>query len=273
MLKVSIITINLNNAIGLERTINSIINQSYRDFEYIVIDGASVDGSIDVINKFSEKIQYWESKADSGIYQAMNNGIKKANGEYVVFVNSGDELYNNNVLEKLIAHIGQADIIYGNLEFVSTNDRYINKYPDKLSFQFFVKYALGHVGTVIRKSLFEQVGYYDETLKIVSDWKWFMQAICKNNSTYKHINETTARFFLDGISSVNTELNDRERDSVLKNDFNLFYEDYKEWVALQKTTDPRQLQYLSTINQRKYVRKFTNAFLRIASKIANNRAE
>ncbi len=89
-MKLSIITINKNNAYGLRKTIQSVINQTYSNIEYIIIDGASTDGSIDVIKKFEDKIDWWASEPDTGIYNAMNKGIKIATGDYCQFLNSGD---------------------------------------------------------------------------------------------------------------------------------------------------------------------------------------
>ena len=97
-MKLSIITINLNNASGLEKTIQSVINQTYKDFEFIVIDGASTDGSVEVIKKYSSGINYWVSESDTGIYNAMNKGIRKAQGEYCLFLNSADYLFSPNLI-------------------------------------------------------------------------------------------------------------------------------------------------------------------------------
>ena len=99
-MKLSIITINFNDAKGLEKTIQSVINQTYKDFEYIVVDGASTDGSVDVIKKYSNKLTHWVSEPDTGIYNAMNKGTRMASGEYCLYLNSGDFLADNDVLEK-----------------------------------------------------------------------------------------------------------------------------------------------------------------------------
>jgi glycosyltransferase involved in cell wall biosynthesis len=101
MIKLSIITINYNNRDGLEKTIRSVIDQRFTDFEFIVIDGGSTDGSVDNIRKYENKINYWCSEKDAGIYNAQNKGIKKAKGEYCLFLNSGDFLYNEDVLNKI----------------------------------------------------------------------------------------------------------------------------------------------------------------------------
>ncbi|MCC6690867.1 MAG: glycosyltransferase, partial [Bacteroidia bacterium] len=115
MPKLSVISINLNNRLGLEKTIKSVIDQSFQDFEYIVIDGASTDGSIDVIKANADKFSYWVSEKDKGIYHAQNKGIAHANGEYLLFLNSGDYLYSSNVLQTFFSKNYSEDILYGDL--------------------------------------------------------------------------------------------------------------------------------------------------------------
>ena len=113
-MRLSVITINMNNRKGLERTIKSVVCQIFADFEYIVIDGASVDGSADVIREYADKIHYWISEPDTGIYNAMNKGILQAKGDYCLFLNSGDALYTTTVLEEVFNQNFSEDIIIGN---------------------------------------------------------------------------------------------------------------------------------------------------------------
>ena len=110
----TIITVNLNNYIGLSKTVESVIGQTFKDFEFIVIDGGSNDGSIEVIKKFARNINYWISESDKGIYNAMNKGIQKAQGQYSLFLNSGDSLYNSGVLQAVSQYLtGEFDLICG----------------------------------------------------------------------------------------------------------------------------------------------------------------
>src|SRR4051812_22804100 len=102
MPRLSIITINYNNVSGLRKTVESVVNQTSQDFEYIVIDGGSTDGSVDVLKQYAKKIKYWISEPDKGIYNAQNKGILKATGEYCHFINSGDYLVKNDVIEKML---------------------------------------------------------------------------------------------------------------------------------------------------------------------------
>ena len=112
-MKYSIITVNYNNKEGLRKTIESVIHQTFRDFEFIVIDGGSIDGSVDVLKEYDSQIDFWVSEPDGGIYQGMNKGIKKATGEYLNFMNSGDCFYSSDVLEKVTGYQYDTDFIVG----------------------------------------------------------------------------------------------------------------------------------------------------------------
>ncbi len=218
---ISIITINYNNAIGLERTINSVVNQTCQEFEYIIIDGGSTDGSKDVIQKYKDKIQESISESDSGIYNAMNKGIKRSKGEYLLFLNSGDELYNLDVLEENYKSIHTEDLIYFNINVIGEKDAFVKKYPSKITFSYLYEDSLPHPATFIKRNLFDKVGLYDENLKIVSDWKFFILALVNHNATYKFINNIFSTFYLDGICSdkENLEQIKKERNEVIKSNF------------------------------------------------------
>lgn len=187
-LKLSIITINLNNKAGLERTIQSVTSQTYSDFEYILIDGDSADGSVEVIKKHEKKIAYWISEKDKGIYNAMNKGILKANGEYCLFINSGDVFIKSTILAEMLSYINGEDILYGN-GFFQAKDNKLEKLecPAKLTLGFFTIYCLLHPCTLIKKSLFNKYGLYNESNKIVSDGEFFIKTIILNNVKTKLI--------------------------------------------------------------------------------------
>lgn len=225
---ISIITINYNDKVGLERTLKSVTNQTYCDFEYIVIDGGSNDGSKELIEQYNNKINYWISEPDKGVYNAMNKGISKANGEYLLFLNSGDEFYNLNVLKENLKFIHTHDLIYFNINVVAEQDNYIKKYPSKISFSYLYNDTLPHPATFIKKSLFEKVGLYDEHFKIVSDWKFFILALVKYNATYQYVDAVFSIFYFDGISSRKENLTIllAERKKVLENEFPLINTDY-----------------------------------------------
>jgi glycosyltransferase involved in cell wall biosynthesis len=233
--KISIITINFNNLEGLKRTLESVVNQTWREFEYIIIDGGSTDGSADLIESQSEHIDYWVSEPDNGIYNAMNKGIHMANGEYLLFLNSGDYFYNNTVLQENQCRIANQDLIYFNINVIDDDAIFLKKYPDQLSFSYFTKDTLPHPATFMKASLFSEIGMYDESLKIVSDWKFFMESICKFNCSYLRIDETLSTFHFDGLSSdpQNKVLIFEEKQKVLKSGFQAFLHDRDELTALK----------------------------------------
>jgi glycosyltransferase involved in cell wall biosynthesis len=184
---ISVITINFNDRVGLERTFESVFNQTFQDFEYIVIDGGSNDGSKELIEENTGKISYWISEPDKGIYNAMNKGISAAKGDYLLFLNSGDILYKNDVLKSCETYLCNEDIISGNLSFVENERNWLGKTPETLSFYRFFTDTLYHPCSFIKKTAFDTFGWYDEEYKICSDWKWFLLAICKKKATYNHI--------------------------------------------------------------------------------------
>lgn len=203
-MKLSIITINYNNCDGLQKTIESIVSQSYNDFEWIVIDGGSTDGSRELIEKYAEHISYWVSERDAGVYNAMNKGIKVAKGEYVNFMNSGDCFASSTILEEVFATNQTADVIYGymmrgsidgevnNLSVMKPNLSWIDLYND----------GLPHQSTFIKRSLFDKYGLYDESLKAVSDWKFFVNALVYHNATSEFIPLKISIYEEGGISDV-----------------------------------------------------------------------
>ncbi|MBF2708228.1 glycosyltransferase family 2 protein [Flavobacterium soyangense] len=233
--KLSIITINYNNLEGLQRTIESVLNQTWKEFEYIVIDGGSTDGSAAYIESQSENIDYWVTEQDNGIYNAMNKGILKATGEYLLFLNSGDCFFSQTVLQENYNLIVNNDLIYFDLQVIGTTETFIKKYPDELLFSYFINDTLPHPATFIKASLFDKIGLYDESLKIVSDWKFFIESICKFNCSYLRIDETLSTFYLDGLSSdpQNKVLIFEEKQNFLKSDFQAFIQDRDELFELK----------------------------------------
>jgi glycosyltransferase involved in cell wall biosynthesis len=141
MLKLSIITVNLNNAAGLRKTIESVRAQTFKDFEHIIIDGDSTDESVAVIKKFEDGFSYWVSEPDGGIYQGMNKGTRVAKGEYCLYLNSGDYLYNSKVLEKVFKEKFSEDLVYGNSIIENITGEKICGYKNNLNL---VNFYLNH---------------------------------------------------------------------------------------------------------------------------------
>lgn len=218
MPKLSIITINLNNAIGLRKTIESVVSQTSKDFEYIVIDGGSIDNSVDIIKFYQDKITYWVSEQDSGIYAAMNKGIKVANGDYCQFLNSGDWLWQKEITEKMLLDLPNACIVYGNkIREYNGQNKVDKSYKGRqLTLLDLYQSTLFHACAYIKRSLFDKYGFYDENLKIVSDWKFYLITIGLNNESVAYKDIDMVWFDSNGISSTNTYLDKLERKSVLE---------------------------------------------------------
>lgn len=224
--KLSIITINYNNAPGLLKTMKSVLSQTSNDLEYIVIDGGSTDGSKEIILEFADqqinsstnRKLTWVSEPDRGIYHAMNKGIQQSKGEYCQFLNSGDWLVEHDVTEKMLNALPDCSIFYGNMLKVFPNGKILRDTcgAGNLTMLSFYLGGMNHSPTYIKRELFEKYGLYDENYKIVSDWKWYMNAICLNNESLKYINLDVAYFDMKGISNMNPILNKSERRQVLE---------------------------------------------------------
>jgi glycosyltransferase involved in cell wall biosynthesis len=216
----TIITINYNNPAGLHRTIESVLNQTTTDFEYIVVDGASTDESISYLETFKPsnfRTFKWISEPDTGIYNAMNKGIRMATGEYLLFINSGDELADKTVVESIQKSLlPDTELASGKLTLINEKGTIQLFPPAELTLSYCLNAGLTHPNTVIRKSLFEKYGLYNEENKIVSDWEFFLIAGSLNNCKYQKLDFTVARFYEDGISSSNKELVNAEMQAAIK---------------------------------------------------------
>ena len=200
----SVITINRNNAIGLLRTMESVYTQRYTDLEYIVIDGASTDDSVFVIQSYAMKNVKpdlsWLSESDTGIYNAMNKGLGLATGEYCLFLNSGDCLVDEYVLGKVVPLLGGADVYYGDAVFSQGEKILERMYPDKLTLDFFYNDSLCHQAVFYKRELLQRLGGYDETYQLIADWVMNVQLLRKK-SLFKHIPIEVARYDMQGMTS------------------------------------------------------------------------
>lgn len=230
MTKISIITINYNDKVGLTKTIESVISQTWQDFEFLVIDGNSTDGGKEVINQYADKIDYWLSEPDTGVYNAMNKGIRAAKGDYVLFLNSGDLFYDNAVLKKVDVMIhGDFGIYYGDVIVKKPHSERHKVYPEVLSFSYFYTNALCHQSCFIKRQLFHDHFFYNEDYKIYSDGEFFIYTICKMNVPYKHLDLIVSIYDFTGISSnpKYEKLHEEERFKSIDKYFPLFADDYK----------------------------------------------
>ena len=221
----SIITINRNNAPGLEKTLKSVASQTSKEFEHVIVDGASTDASVEIIKRYAESLGdrvNWISEPDKGIYNAMNKGIGMAQGAYVQFLNSGDCLASDNVVERMLEALeknGRPGILYGNMiKLKPDGSRERDKGPEgrQIIFIDFYTGTLNHSSAYIRKGLFDKYGLYDENLKIVSDWKWYLQTIILGEEIPAYADIDVTLFDMTGISMTNLPLRQAERDQVLR---------------------------------------------------------
>ncbi len=187
MPKLSIITINLNNRIGLERTLTSVTEQTWRDFEIHVLDGGSTDGSVEVIQKHADTLTSWVSESDGGIYPAQNRGIRKANGEYILFLNSGDWLRQPNSLEMIFSQSPTADLLYGDVYFWKEGETaYRKENQEELSALFLILDTICHQVQILKRSLFSELGFYREDLRVVADYEFLVNALIQHRKTFQY---------------------------------------------------------------------------------------
>lgn len=223
-MRLSIITINRNNAEGLEKTMLSVATQTFKELEYIVVDGASADGSVEVIKRLEPQFTHlkWVSEPDKGIYNAMNKGLHMATGEYVQILNSADCLAATDVTERMLAALEDAgcpNILYGNMiKCFLDGHQIVDKCFAGQAITMLGMYTgtLNHDSAYIRRDLFEKYGYYDEGLKIVSDWKWYLQAIILGGEKPQYVDLNVTFFDMTGISETNKEVERAERKQVLE---------------------------------------------------------
>lgn len=217
--KLSIISVCFNNKDGLIKTIESVRNQTYKDYEFIVIDGGSKDGSKDVIEANKGILSYWCSEPDGGIYQGMNKGIDHAKGEYCLFLNSGDWLADNKVLFEVFNNGYDEDILYGNVLKVKGRKKRIITYSKHLTFKDFyqVTPAVHHQASFIKRSMFVEYGKYREDTYMNADWCFFFKTIVQNNVTTRHLDILVSNCDATGVSNVYLSSNPKvQKDVAIK---------------------------------------------------------
>jgi glycosyltransferase involved in cell wall biosynthesis len=196
--QVSIITINFNDRSGLERTLNSVFSQTYTNWEQIVIDGGSTDGSANYLEEVSNKLAHWISESDNGRFHAMNKGISVANGDYLLFLHSGDVFTSEHALEDFVTHPDfNGNVIYGDYSFRDGG----KEYPDKVSPDYFVRTSLPHQSTLFSRNVFKSCGNYDESYRISGDREWYLRAVISDRLSFTHIPMALTSFDLTGVSN------------------------------------------------------------------------
>lgn len=226
-MKLSIITINRNNADGLKRTLDSVATQTKKEFEHIIVDGASTDRSVEVIKEYVQtaKCVIWTSEPDSGIYDAMNRGVRKAIGEYVLMLNSGDYFVDEHVIERILPELDGTDIIQGNVISTCAGKETLNRGYGKSDITFIdvMKGHFLHQASFCRREVFDKYGYFDESYKINGDTVFYAKCLGLGDATFKYIDQNIAFFDTTGISA----------------------DPNGKWVALRKEEDERYAQMFS----------------------------
>ena len=270
-MKLSIITINYNNRDGLQRTINSVLCQTWSNYEWILVDGGSTDGSKELLERYQMFFSFWCSEPDKGIYNAMNKGITHANGEYLLFLNSGDCFHNKFVLEHIDSEGLDKDIVAGVSVSEDTGMPMKKMDPDILRQLFFD--SLNHQATFINKTLFKDY-QYNENNKIASDWEFFIRAILLDGCTFRYSNIIVSDFDTNGISNQSEfdVVQKEERKKILSQYFSpylrkdiLRFFDNESYVYYQK------IEYMQTHSEYFYIlgRKINSLLYLISKKLHN----
>lgn len=269
MSKISIITINYNNLEGLKKTVESVISQTWQEFEYIVIDGGSTDGSADYLESQKEYIDYWVSEGDKGIYNAMNKGILKAKGEYLLFLNSGDTLIDTMVLEKAKeSFVSEDSFICGNLHYELEGKSILKEHPEQMTFSYLTAKTVYHPSTFIKRILFDEYGLYNEDNKIISDWEFFFKVLGLNGESYKKINLTITNFDMTGISSTQLPMVIDEKNKVFAKYLPYIHNNSKDSYIFDKFRETnKRFRYLQAIDDSPFFRKIVTLQLSIVHAI------
>ena len=262
-MKYSIITINYNNREGFAHTIKSVINQTSKDFEFIIIDGGSTDGSIDVIKRHADHINYWVSEKDKGVYNAMNKGVAKSHGEYLIFMNSGDCFHSSDVLDAVSGF--HEDIICGK---VLKGNAHKPSGPKKSAITLvdLMRGSLPHQAMFIKRKLL--IAHpYDESFKIMSDWKFCLETIIYDNCTFRACDIIVADYDTSGISTNSNGLLPKERNMILQEMFPpRIIVDYERLAPVDDELLDQSLLLTQTVGARKWAKRFLNLILRFTQK-------
>lgn len=216
--KISIITVVYNDKVGLEKTILSVISQSYHYIEYVVVDGGSTDGTLEVIKKYSDKITKWISEPDRGIYDAMNKGINLSSGQWLNFMNAGDTFYTNMTVEQVVPLLKETPIVYGKVLRISERSSFVVKgiTTKNPHIYDFLNSSFQHQACFINRILFDKYGGYSTYYRLASDSKFFFDTVAINHEKVKYIDKIIAIFQLNGASSRAPLIYKEEREDFLK---------------------------------------------------------
>ena len=262
-MRYSIITINYNNTDVLKRTIKSVISQTSKDFEYIIIDGGSTDGSVDIIKQYATHIRYWISEKDKGVYNAMNKGVAQAHGDYCIFMNSGDCFHSSDVLD--IVNEYQEDIICGKVLKGNAKSP-SGLWKSTITLVDLMRGSLPHQAMFIKRELLLKHPY-DERYKILSDWKFCIETIVFDNCSFRSCNIIVADYDTSGISTNSNGLLPKERELILQELFPpRVIADYQRLSPVDDELLDQSLLITQTVGTRKWIKRLLNLILLLTHK-------
>lgn len=257
--KISIITVVFNDREGLKKTIESVISQTYKNIEYIIVDGGSEDGTVDVIKQNEEYISKWVSEPDEGIYDAMNKGIKMATGDWLNFLNAADIFISNTIVEEMVNVFDSSSIVYGNMIRTNGKKSYVTKgvCGNNIDAVDFMHKSVSHQAAFIRKEVFNKYGLYSTRYRLASDAEFFYRVLILNNESYKYIDKSVVVFSLGGASTKQKMLYDNERkmfliESLGESAYNIYDELY--WFRFCKTA-------VKIAKLKKYLKEIKNKYV------------
>lgn len=261
-MKLSIITICYNQP-DIEETCESIVNQTFQDFEWIIIDGGSTDGTLKQLEKYKNRINILISEKDNGRYNAMNKGIKLAKGEWLNFMNGGDSFKDSNTLERIFSKNYDKKVLYGFMNLIKINgEELIHKYPENVDKAFFLNHGINHQASFIKRELFKEFGLYEENYNSIADWvKWVCFSV--NGIKFQLIPEVIANFKQDGVTF---NYSDEILNKNLKDKTEVIYKYYTE--SELKKLNPYKKEYIKFLGLKiikilKYINKTIIYFLGI----------
>jgi len=262
-MKYSVITINYNNREGLKHTIDSVVCQTYTDFEFIIIDGGSTDGSVDILREYEKNITYWVSEKDHGVYHAMNKGVIQARGEHLIFMNSGDCFHSPNVLDSIKEY--EEDIVCGQ---VLKGESQIPSGPKESTITLvdLMRGSLPHQAMFIKKQLLLSHPY-DEHYKILSDWKFCIETIIFGNCSFRASDIIVANYDTSGISTNSNGLLPKERNMILQELFPpRVIADYQRFSPVDDELLNQSLLLTQTVGAKKLAKILLNLILQLINK-------
>jgi glycosyltransferase involved in cell wall biosynthesis len=219
---ISIITVVFNDKEFLEKTIKSVVSQTYPHIEFIIIDGKSSDGTLDLIRSYDDKISYWLSEKDNGIYDAMNKGLRCATGDYVWFINAGDQVKEPGTLESVIKNDPAIDVYYGDTMLIDEHDNFMGmrrlRPPEKLGWKSFgMGMVVCHQALIIRRTL---VGEYNLKYTIAADFDWVLSALRKSTEIL-NARSVLIKYMREGFSRHHVARSLKERFFIMQKNYGL----------------------------------------------------